>query len=61
MVTKLGPLCKVKLLKNDGDKLVVRTPEKAGVGGLTPSPATKSTEIMYLAIIVHLSHRFAIS
>jgi hypothetical protein len=37
MVTKLGPLCKVKLLKNDGDKLVVRSPEKAGVGGSTPS------------------------
>src|SRR4029077_9176841 len=40
MVTKLGPLCKVKLLKNDGDKLVVRSPEKAGVGGSTPSLAT---------------------
>ena len=40
MVTKLGPLCEVKLLKNDGDKLVVRSPEKAGVGGSTPSLAT---------------------
>jgi len=39
MVTKLGPLCKVKLLKNNGDKTVVRT-EKAGVGGSTPSLAT---------------------
>ena|SRR6266576_717131 len=39
MVTKLGPLCKVKLLKDKGDKLVVRT-EKAGVGGSTPSLAT---------------------
>jgi hypothetical protein len=36
MVTKLGPLCKVKL-KNQGDKLVA---EKAGVGGSTPSLAT---------------------
>jgi len=35
-----GPLRKVKLLKNDGDKLVVRSPEKAGVGGSTPSLAT---------------------
>src|SRR6266487_2969808 len=35
MVTKLGPLCKVKLLKNNGDKA-----EKAGVGGSTPSLAT---------------------
>jgi len=40
MVTKLGPLCKVKLLKNGRDKLVVRSPEKAGVGGSTPSLAT---------------------
>ncbi len=31
MVTKLGPLCRVKLLNN---------PEKAGVGGSTPSLAT---------------------
>ena len=37
MVTKLGLLCKVKLLKNDGDKMVA---EKAGVGGSTPSLAT---------------------
>jgi len=40
MVTKLRPLCKVKVLKNDGDQLVVRSPEKAGVGGSTPSLAT---------------------
>jgi hypothetical protein len=40
MVTKLAPLCKVKLLKNGRDKLVVRSPEKAGVGGSTPSLAT---------------------
>jgi hypothetical protein len=40
MVTKPGPLCKVKLLNNQGDKLVVRSPEKAGVGGSTPSLAT---------------------
>jgi hypothetical protein len=40
MVTKLGPLCKVKLLNNQVDKLVVRSPEKAGVGGSTPSLAT---------------------
>src|SRR2546422_9426362 len=39
MVTKLGPLCKVKLLKNNVDKAVVRSPEKAGVGGSTPSLA----------------------
>jgi hypothetical protein len=32
MVTKLGPLRKVKLLKNGRDKLVVCSPEKAGVG-----------------------------
>ena len=38
MVTKLGPLCIVKLLNNQADKLVV--PEKAGVGGSTPSLAT---------------------
>jgi hypothetical protein len=40
MVTKLGPLCKVKLLKNNGDKTVVRSPEKAGVSGSTPNPGT---------------------
>ena len=40
MVTKLGPLRKVKLLKDKGDTLVVRSPEKAGVGGSTPSLAT---------------------
>jgi hypothetical protein len=28
------------LLKNGRDKLVVRSPEKAGVGGSTPSLAT---------------------
>jgi hypothetical protein len=38
MVTKLGPLCKVKLLNNQGDKLVVRSPEKAVVGGNSPRP-----------------------
>jgi hypothetical protein len=40
MVTKLGPPCEVKLLKNKADKAVVRSPEKAGVGGSTPSLAT---------------------
>ena len=40
MVTINGTLCKVKLLKNQGDKLVVRSPEMAGVGGSTPSLAT---------------------
>jgi hypothetical protein len=40
VVTKLGPLRKVKLLKNKADKAVVRSPEKAGVGGSTPSLAT---------------------
>ena len=40
MVTKLGPLCEVKLLKNNVDKAVVRSPEKAGGGGSTPSLAT---------------------
>src|SRR5258707_14857227 len=40
MVTKLGPLCKVTLLKTKGDRSVVRSPEKAGVGGSTPSLAT---------------------
>jgi hypothetical protein len=40
MVTKTVPLCRVKLLKNGRDKLVVRSPEKAGVGGSTPSLAT---------------------
>jgi hypothetical protein len=39
MVTKLGPLREVKLLKNKADKAVVCT-EKAGVGGSTPSLAT---------------------
>jgi len=34
MVTKLGPLCKVKLLNSREE------PEKAGVGGSTPSLAT---------------------
>jgi hypothetical protein len=42
MVTKLGPFCKVKLLKNNVDKAVVRSPEKAGGGGSTPSLATIS-------------------
>jgi hypothetical protein len=31
MVTKLGSLCKVKLLKDKGDTLVVRSPEGLGV------------------------------
>ena len=38
MATKLGPLCRVKFLNNGRDKLVL--PEKAGVGGSTPSLAT---------------------
>src|SRR4029077_2140214 len=46
MVTKLGPLCKVKLLKNNGDKVVERT-EKAGGGGSTPSLATM-VSVIYL-------------
>jgi hypothetical protein len=33
------PPCIVKLLKNGRDKLVVRSPEKAGVDGSTPSLA----------------------
>jgi hypothetical protein len=37
MITKLGPLCRVKLLKNGRDKLVA---EKAGGGGSTPPLAT---------------------
>jgi hypothetical protein len=36
--TKLGPLCKVKLLKNQGDKLVVRSPEKAALSGAESKP-----------------------
>jgi hypothetical protein len=32
MVTINRPLCEVKLLKDSRDKLVVRSPEKAGVG-----------------------------
>jgi hypothetical protein len=39
MVTKLAPFCKVKLLENNGAKAVVRSPEKAGGGGSTPSLA----------------------
>ena len=35
MVTKLGPLCRVKLLKNVGISL-----KRLGVGGSTPSLAT---------------------
>jgi hypothetical protein len=42
MATIIWPLCGVKLLKNGRDKLVVRSPEKAGVGGSTPSLATIS-------------------
>ena len=38
MVTKLGPLRKVKLLNNKGDTLVVRSPQKAGVGGFNSLP-----------------------
>jgi hypothetical protein len=45
VVTKLGPLCKVKLLNNQVDRLVVRSPEKAGVGGSTPSLATKISRL----------------
>ncbi len=37
------------------------SPEKAGVGGSTPSLATKSIEVMYLPIIINLSHRLDIS
>jgi hypothetical protein len=33
----LGPLYKVKLLENNGEKAVVRCPEKAGVERSTPS------------------------
>jgi len=40
MVTKLGPFCTVKLLENKADKAVVRSSEKAGVGGSTPPLVT---------------------
>jgi hypothetical protein len=40
VVTINWPLRSVKLLMRQGDKLVVRRPEKAGVGGSTPSLAT---------------------
>jgi hypothetical protein len=54
VVTKLGPLCKVKLLKDKGDTLVLRSPEKAGVGGSTPSLAT--TSFRDLATQPEISH-----
>ena len=54
MVTKLGPLCKVKLLKDKGDKLVVRSPEKAGVGGSTPSLATIIIALFSIIEIAYL-------
>ena len=57
MVTKLGPLCIVKLLNNQADKLVVRSPEKAGVGGSTPSLATKSLVFNSLTLILNPIHR----
>jgi len=59
MVTKL--LRKVKLLKNDGDKAVVRSPEKVGVGGSTPSLATNQIKVNDLLFIVNLSHLSHIS
>src|SRR5690348_3308603 len=42
------------LLKNDGDKAVVRSPEKAGVGGSTPSLATMFS--ISLAKLLRLLH-----
>ena len=56
MVTKLAPLCKVKLLKDKGDTLVVLSPEKAGVGGSTPSLATKSLRFNYLLLVIDPLH-----
>jgi hypothetical protein len=56
MVTKLGPLCKVKLLKDKGDKLVVRSPEKAGGGGSTPSLATIFSNHLQAFLTVTWSH-----
>jgi hypothetical protein len=47
MVTKLGPPCRVRLLKNGRDKLVA---EKAGVGGSTPPLAT----IILKRFVTHL-------
>jgi hypothetical protein len=52
MVTKLGPPCKVKLLKDKGDTLVVCSPEKAGVGGSTPSLVT------IFSIVLQISPKF---
>ena len=37
MVTKLGPLCRVKLLKAKGDRSVVRSPEKLSAPTVTES------------------------
>jgi hypothetical protein len=51
MVTKLGPRCRVKLLKNYGDKLVERT-EKAGVGGSTPCLATIVCSLTYECLVL---------
>ncbi len=61
MVTKLGPLCRVKLLRNNGVRLVVRSPEKAGVGGSTPSLAPKSLTFNDLPLILNPIHRVDIS
>ena len=41
--------------------LVVRSPEKAGVGGSTPSLATKSISFNKLALILNPIHRVDIS
>ena len=57
MVTKLGPLCKVKLLKDKGIKLVVRSPEKAGVASLV----TKSNILTCLPVIINPLHPVRIS
>jgi len=41
MVTKPGPLCRVKLLMTGRDKRVVRSPEKVGGGNARTSPSVR--------------------
>ena len=57
MVTKLGPLCKVKLLKDKGDTLVVRSPEKAGVGDHSPGHQIFKIQSFAPLLLVHYIER----
>jgi hypothetical protein len=61
VVTINRPCRRIKLLTEKGFRLKEYSPEKAGVGGSTPSLATKSCQSNRLLLIINPLHLLGIS